>query len=295
MQRPFDKLVAVLGREKPPTVIWQEPFDYVRGHCERLCDRRQRPQNVDFCDYLLDYKYMEVQEDLLRYLLPKVLFAWGQDLLGTTKEYGGMAEQVFASLSARPLHPEFFNEEEFDATMQYVASLILEAMGQETTFPPAGYHRTHYSWFYALGSFMVVFPRLDYLWERWWSLPNEALSLRMVEYVSCLLYENMDNPVFAPHTRNKGGGPPSLVETDGHIFDQTTHPDNVAFLEATLSVDYVHERLQAARATITTPENRRILDQILEEFELQSIILEERLADFPKLLRMPKKDIEYWW
>ncbi|MCB0628565.1 MAG: hypothetical protein R2824_02260 [Saprospiraceae bacterium] len=295
MQRPFDKLVEALGQPKPPTVVWQEPFDYIRGHCERLCDQRRHLQNVDLYDYLLDYRYMEVQQDLLRYLLPKVLYAWGQYLLGKTEEYGGMSEQVFASLAGRPLYPDFFKEEEFEATMQYVASLILEAMQQETTLHHRGYSHLPYNWFYALGSFMVVFPNLDYLWERWWSLPNEALSLSMVEYVSCLMYENTDNPVFAMWTDQDGGGPPSLVETDGLIYNEATHPDNVAFLESILNIDYIHDRLLAARNVISTPDNLQVLDQMLEDFELQSIILEERLEDFPKLLRLPKQDIEYWW
>lgn len=198
MQYSFDTFVQILGQEKPPTVIWQKPFDYVSGHCQRLCDRRLRPQNGDLCDYLLDYRYMDVQEDLLRYLLPKVLYVWGQQLLGKTKEYGAMSEQLFASLAGRPLHPEFFNEEEFAATKHYVASLILSAMEGESSLYHEDYKHLPYAWFNALGSFMVVFADLEYLWQHWWSLPNESLALCMVEYASCLLYESNDNPIFAP-------------------------------------------------------------------------------------------------
>ncbi len=110
----------------------------------------------------------------------------------------------------------------------------------------------------------------------------ESLAVCSVQYMSCLLYDDEENPVFAPWTPAGGGGPPSLWEVDGDIYDQSTHSANIEFLKTTLSVAYVQYGLTHAAERITDSGNSKVVAQMLDEFEFQRIVLEERLEKLPR-------------
>src|SRR5216684_7716999 len=53
----------------------------------------------------------------------------------------------------------------------------------------------------------VLLPDVDRLWGAWWSLNTFGRAIAAVQYISCLIYPENENPVFAPRTPNGGGGP----------------------------------------------------------------------------------------
>ena len=186
---------------------------------------------------------------MLKFLLPRLLHAWGQDLLDLAPDYGGFAGHCLAAFARKPLHPKYLDEGEFKAVANYVSSLLFERMSQETQLRHRGMHATPYKWFYGLGSFIVVFPYLEELWMEWWALKTEPFALCAAEYISCLLYEDDSNPIFDEWTPVGGGGPPALWETGDHIFDEAAQPANVAFLTSLLTPDYIGRSL-AKRARL---------------------------------------------
>lgn len=272
----FETLLNTFDNPKPPQEIWQEPFDHDPGHYSRLCDLSQKPSNIDLYDYILDYTYMEIQPDLLRFLLPRIAKEIGESLLNDTEGYA--QESFFEAITKRPLSPEYITQDQFEAMAHYFASVLLLRMGKEDKLHHVGYKSSPYQWFEFFNDYTMAFPYLDYLWERWWSLPNEPLAICLVQYVSCLLYDERENPVFAPRTPEKGGGPPTGFWYEwGIIYDEIPHPENLLFLKSVLSVEYVHQKLIEASEKISDPENSRILEQILNEFSFQSIVLEEHI------------------
>jgi len=289
------ELVRALGNPKAPGAIWQEPFDHDVGHYRRLCDPSVRPSNMDLISYVNDYEYMpNTQADLLRFLLPRLLKAWGEELLGRASDYGGFAEHCLAAFAKKPLHPAFLGEREFRATADYVGALILECMRQEKSLQHRGMHASPYKWFYALGSYTVVFPYLRYLWESWWQLEKQPDALCAVQYLSCLLYDDDSNPVFAPWTRTEGGGPPCLWEVDGHIYEQSACPENVEFLRSTLTTTYVREKLAQALDVVTQPENRKVIERIVADFQARLPLLQAKLAALPSALAQPRQNVLSW-
>ncbi len=287
MIEPTD-LMRALGNPRKPETIWQKPFDYDSGHYRRLCDLTKRPSNSDLIDYVNDYEYMpNTQVDLLRFLLPRLLKAWGEELLDLAPDYGGYAEHCLAAFAKKSLRPAYLDENEFKATADYVASLIRERKLQERSLRHRGTHASPYKWFYALGSFTVVFPYLKLLWETWWQLNNEAYALCAVQYLSCLLYGDNDNPVFAPWTKTEGGGPPSLWEVDGHIFEKATCAENIEFLRSTLTTQYVREKLDLAFDVVTQQDNRNVIQMILGDFNDRLPLLEAKLKALPFVLAQP--------
>ena len=64
----------------------------------------------------------------------------------------------------------------------------------------------------------MILPDIPQLWTAWWSLSSVGRAVAVVQYASCPLYGETDNPVFAAWTRDGGGGPPPLWEFAGHLY-----------------------------------------------------------------------------
>lgn len=251
-------------------------------------------EGVDLFDYVESYQFCEVQPAFFRFVLPEIVRIWGCNLTGESKAYGGYSEHVMAAFAAKPPYPEFLNEEQFQALSDYVSALIFERMSMESSASHSGWDEAPYDWFYALGSFMVVFPHLAEFWTQWWESAEEAFAVCTLQYISCLMYDDRDNPIFAPWTPESGGGAPALWETDGHIYDQSTHPDNVAFLEQTLTVDFVRDGLERARTVLTNPHSIRIAADMSKNFDEQLIFLDDHIEKLPLALRRPKLCVVSW-
>ena len=88
-------------------------------------------------------------------MLPEIVRIWGCNLTGESNAYGGYSEHVMAAFAINPPYPELLNDEQFHGLSEYVSTLIFERMSKETPLNPGPY-----DWFYALSSFMVVFPHL---------------------------------------------------------------------------------------------------------------------------------------
>jgi hypothetical protein len=69
-----------------------------------------------------------------------------------------------------------------------------------------------YRWIRALTTYGVLLPDVETLWARWWSIETIGRAVSCVQYLSALVYDKDDNPVFTPWTRDHGGGPPCLWE-----------------------------------------------------------------------------------
>ncbi len=112
--------------------------------------------------------------------------------------------------------------------------------------------------------------------------PGQACAA--LQYLSCLLYENDQNPIFAPWTPDSGGGPPCLWDPAGHIYKQGWRQENVAFMKAILTIDYLWDKLQHAAQRLQGVVASEVPLQMIGDFEAQKALLEIRLEVFPSLL-----------
>ena len=104
---------------------------------------------------------------------------------------------------------------------------LLERIDREDSLSHAGERATAYAWFYRLGAFAGIFPELESLWRAWWRFETLGQAVAALQYVSCLMYQDRDNPIFAPWIREHGGGTPGLWETDGQMFHESWRMENV--------------------------------------------------------------------
>ena len=120
---------------------------------------------------------------------------------------------------------------------------ILEEVDDQLGIPYQGSKARPYRWIGALTTYGVLLPDVDRVWGAWWSLETVGRAIAAVQYISCLIYPENENPVSAPWTPNGGGGPPRLWGLEGHLYTHRWLEPNVAFLKEALRVPGVTEAL----------------------------------------------------
>jgi hypothetical protein len=122
----------------------------------------------------------------------------------------------------------------------------------------AGQDAGCYRWFDNLGSFATVFPGLGRLWSSWWDLSSEGRAIGALQYLSCLMYEEMSNPVFAAWTPTNGGGSPELWRDSMVVNNYPWDPQNVSFLRSMLVPSQLFVAIDRYLERLTDAEDQQI-------------------------------------
>ncbi len=301
MSTSLSDVVKTLGQRSPPGHISQQPFDYDSSHYYRLCHLDgAAPDTSDLYRYVEDMQYMPLQPDLLRHLLPLCLKMWQDDLLHkASSDYGGLVEAFWAALSPRPMFQNTFlleeelNAKEYQSVMQFMRDTLLERMNQETRLHFVGSSASPYQWFYTLGSFCIVFPHLHGLWGKWWQMTTPGHAVCVLQYISCLMYRDNENPVFALWTPDKGGGPPELWENDTLSSDFGWRQENASFLAETLTLDFVEQKLKEAARQICD-EDTAVSTEMLQDWNVCRAITASRVAELSQLVAQAPASYPQW-
>ncbi len=102
---------------------------------------------------------------------------------------------------------------------------------------------TSHDWFGYVASFGVFTTAFPALWDQVWQSDELGHATALLQYLSCLIYED-SNPIFAPWTCDKGGGPPEICEYDSVGFDESWKPENLAYLSSALGSEAIREWLE---------------------------------------------------
>lgn len=302
MYTSLSDVIQVLGQSSPPKRISQQPFDYDPGHYRRLCHLNgTTPSGIDLYQYALDMEYMPLQPDLLRYLLPICLKAWQEEIFATgSSDYTGFSERFWTALSPRSTSQNTFvleeelNAKEYQSVMQFMYDSLLRRMDQETHLRFVGSQSSPYQWFHNLGSFCIVFPYLHSLWDEWWRMNTVGHAACVLQYISCLMYWDDENPVFAPWTPDKGGGPPELWESECFAYEYGWRQENVALLAEKLTIEYVAEKLEQATAINDSPQSKPISAKMLADWPQCHDLVASRIAELPKLVALAPSTYPEW-
>jgi len=280
------KLHRTLGVTRPPEKITQEAFEGNDRHLRRLVRLRpgERADADDLWEYIHDLRNTDIQGPLLVYLLPFCLQAWREDLRGIEDEYGGAIEYFYPVLADRHIFDTHLTPKQSAVVSEFMRQTILEEIDDQRGLAFQGSRTRPYRWFRALTTYGVLRPDLDRLWAAWWTLNSVGRSIAAVQYISCLMYSENENPVFAPWTPDRGGGPPCLWEFEGHLYEHRWQEPNVNFLKGILTVQRVGEVLvQAVERLVGQPEHDAAA-AVQEDFPLCAETLVARCAELPQLL-----------
>ena len=274
------ELIALLGRPKAPKQIWQEPFDYIRGHCERIADTSKPTDMFDFGKYFMDYQYMDVQRDLLKFALPHALEGWARTVLGVQSpdQFKGdwNFEGMWEALAHRPLYPDFLTDKQNNALMSFLVSVLIALMEKEKDLHFKGSGATPYDWATLHATLICLFPVAEAVWKHWWGLPTPAMAICAVQWLSAFLYDEEEDPYFSPWTPSEGGGPPLIFDTH-FLRHKSADQESVAFLKATLQPTWATDVLKRSLRVLSDHPKVNVVEKTLAEFEWRSVLFEERV------------------
>ncbi len=230
-------LHGMLGVTRPPEKITQEAFEGNDQHLRRLVRLRpgEQADGSDLWEYIHDLRHKDIQGPLFTYLLPFCLEAWREDLRGIDG-YGGLIEHFYPVLADRQVFDLHLTPQQSAVVSEFMRQTILEEIDDQRGLAFQGSRTRPYRWFRALTTYGVLRPDLDRLWTAWWTLNTVGRAIAAVQYISCLMYPENENPVFAPWTPDRGGGPPCLWEFEGHLYEHRWQEPNVNFLKRILTV-----------------------------------------------------------
>lgn len=283
-----DLMAAVrraMGRSTAPSTITQEAFDFDEGHLKRLVrlQRSERAQPGDLWDYTQDLRYTEIQPGLFTYLLPVCLQAWQDDLRGA-RDYGGFVEHFYPVLADRHVFDTHLTPKQTAAVSEFMRQSILAEIDDQRGLAYRGMNARPYRWIRALTTHGVLLPDIDSLWTSWWAVGTIGCAVSSVQYISALMYPNKANPVFAPWTRDEGGGPPCLWEFEGNLYSHRWLEPNVDFLRRTLNVPAVTDVLNRAVQVLKSEPEYEVAARMLAEIPARTEMLAMRCTELPSLL-----------
>jgi hypothetical protein len=132
-------------------------------------------------------------------------------------------------------------------------------------------------------------PDVDRAWGTWWSLDTVGRAIAAAQHISCLMYPENENPVFAPWTPNGVGGPPCLWEFEGHLYTHRWLEPNIAFLKKALNVPRVTEDFSRAVDRLVDHSEHEVAARIREGLSLLTDPLQARCVEsFRGCLRLLK-------
>ncbi len=279
------KLHRMLGVTRPPEKITQEAFEGNDRHLRRLARLRpgEQADGDDLWEYIHDLRNTDIQGPLFAYLLPFCLQAWREDLRGIDG-YGGVIEYFYPVLADRRVFDLHLTPKQSAVVSEFMRQTILEEIDDQRGLAFQGSRTRPYRWFRALTTYGVLLPDVERLWTAWWSLDTVGRAIATVQYISCLMYPENENPVFAPWTPDRGGGPPCLWGFEGHLYEHRWQEPNVNFLKGILTVQRVGEVLVLAVERLVGQPEHDVAAAVQEDFPLCTETLEPRCAELPQLL-----------
>jgi hypothetical protein len=234
-----------------------------------------------------------VQVDLLRWVLPWLLEAWLEDLTGRSRAYAGLVEHVYPTLAKGRVAGSLSADQRGAIATFMGDGLISEIDNQEgLSYSRSG--ARPYRWIAAHASYGVLFPAVERLWDTLWDVQTRGRAVAVVQYVSSLVYDDDDNPVFAPWTHDGGGGPPCLWAQAGHLNDEPWLEENVRYLTRFLQPARVLERLRVAVSALAGQREALIAEQVLRGAESRGEVLASRCDELPRILARAQYPHNLW-
>jgi hypothetical protein len=283
-----DKLLGLrraFGVIAPPDKITQEAFEGNDAHLHRLVRLKsaERPKPDDLREYIHDLRYTKIQGPLLAYLLPFCLDLWREDLRGV-EGYGGIVEDFYTVLAHKQIFGTHLTPKQGTAVSEFMRETILEEIDDQHGLRYGGTRARPYRWLGAFTTYGVLLPDIELLWTEWWSVKTLGRAVAAVQHISCLMYPENENPVFAAWTANGGGGPPCLWDFEGHLYSNRWLEPNVASLKGVLNVPFMGDLLARAADRLAGQPEHEAATLMKADLPLLIDTLQARCAELPRLL-----------
>lgn len=132
MPADIRNVVGALGNSRPPAELTQPPFHFDETRFRRLCSPGAVPDENDLYYYVIDLNYVEIQADLLAFLLPDYLCVWQKDLMAShTSDNAGLVEYFSGALAKRSGFRDCLSFAQYRAVAEFMRDAILDKIDKE--------------------------------------------------------------------------------------------------------------------------------------------------------------------
>lgn len=305
MRASFDTFLRKYGHVNPPKQVWQRHTHGYDDSLRRLGSESPSPDlSQDLYWYVHDLRLFEpyqddLQDDLLRYVMPNLAKVWWDHL--RTDAFGGTIEMFLQAIaSQQPSDDDPKGErtsvllrlsgKQREALAWFMRNAILDCLDERRglAFHGMAESASLYRSLRAVMSYACTFPDINVIWEEWWSLNTPGLASSALCYASSLMYPDDANPVFSRWTDDSGGGPPCLWESDSfNSWSESWLAENIAFLEPTLTVDYLNAKVRQAAEVLANEPEGDMAARIAEDYPLCAGFVSLRIPELIRLLSTP--------
>jgi hypothetical protein len=173
-----------------------------------------------------------------KYLLPGILNLWQKELYVINSHYIDSCHEEFTRTK---LFIEHLDQRHKQASYDFIENVFIERCKIEG-IKPIQRSSTHslYSHLASLGTFSELIP---IIWPKLWSQNTIELFPFQLQYITLLLFDKKDNPIFKPWTTNEGGGPPTLLDYSSLGHDEKWLDCNIEYLSKNLNYNFIEEAL----------------------------------------------------
>jgi hypothetical protein len=273
----WKRVRAIFNNPKPPEHIWQSQFDGFDEELKRLA--RTPYDEIDFSDlwyYHHDLAYVDLQPDLFAYLFPVCLMDWHYSLMQNLPCSHGDSEFHYG-VRQGGVFEKMLTPEQRTAVVEFFRDSFLARLDVEThIFPQEHDEESAFTWLRRLNSLGIILPNIDLIWNAWWSLDTTGRAIAAIQYLSGLMYYR-----------------PWLWENDAYLCSLGWTAENVAFLETTLTVEFVHQEFAHAVARLRDEPQYDEAKRVQLDLADWQERIEDRVGGLPAALRDPKE--RYLW
>lgn len=276
----------IFGNAQPPKVVHERQFDGFDEQLRRLA--RTPYKQMDFSDlwyYHHDLAHVELQPDLFAYLFPACFMDWHQSLMRNEACSHGDSE-FHHGMRRGEVFEKMMTPDQRNSVFEFFTDSFVERWDSERGFTTIRNRAPTAAWIDRFNSVGLIMPRIDLLWDAWWSLETPGRAVAAIQYCSGLMYFDGDNPIF--HALN--GISPNLWKNDSYVYDVGWLDENVEFLKKGLTVDFVTKAVMNAAARLTGEPEWEKAHRLENELSTCRELIELRVNELPQLLSAPNPD-----
>ena len=188
---------AIFGNPLPPQVVTEHQFDDFDEALQKLAETPwDEIQDTDLWYYIHDLSYMALQPDLFAYLFPVCLNLWYNSLMRNEDCAVGDAE-FHSALHHGQILEKQVTPDQRDQIYSFFHDGFLDRLDQERGFVASKRQIPAQSWIRRFNSLGLVTPLIERIWHSWWRLESPGQAVSALIYLSSLIYDDRENPVFS--------------------------------------------------------------------------------------------------
>jgi hypothetical protein len=172
-----------------------------------------------------------------------------------------------------------------EAVYEFFRDSFRERLEIERGFSEMRNDQPTFCWIDRFNSLGMIMPRIELIWNDWWTLETPGRAVAALQYCSCLMYFNGENPLFDAW---KGISPP-LWTNDGFYFGggMVWREENLAFLSRSLTAEFVVAKVQQAAARLEQEPEGEKARRLVSDLPRCWPLVAERVQELPLRLRDP--------